>query len=95
MRSERYKMITEMIRNGSFNVIDRRRVGDTEYVSARILDSMFFQLTQEEVIDGINGYLGCNSLVTDFQVNAACCGSEFVELDITMKDVHRAKPSNP
>lgn len=92
MRSERYKMIQQLVDGNMFVVTDRVRYGDTVHVTARIINSMFFQLTQEEIVDGINGYMGCCNILTQFE--CVYRGGEFVDLEITMKDVQYAKSSS-
>lgn len=95
MRNERYKTITEMINNGGFIVVERHRVGDKDCVSVEIRDSMFFQLTGQEIMDGINGYIGSNKLLVSCEIDSSSERRDYVRLNITMKDTYRAKSSKP
>lgn len=90
MRSERYKTIQHMIATNTFIVTERNRCGSTEYITASIINPMFFQLTPEEVLDGIQGYLGSNDhLVTRYECTTR---GEWTELEITVERTDNASP---
>lgn len=61
MRSERFKVISDMIANGSFAVLDyQRQDKNTELVTAKTSKAILLQLTIEELADAVSGYMGSN-----------------------------------
>lgn len=93
MRTERFKTILQMVEDNTFQVVERHRIGDTEQLEVKILAAIFFQLTQEEVLDGINGYMGCKQCVTEVRWDEPVV-SEYAILHITMKDVNYVRPKS-
>lgn len=83
MRSERFKVISDMIANGSFAVLEyKRQDKHTELVTAKTSRAILLQLTLEELADAVSGYMGSNRKVTDTHIEPLADGECQVHIKV-------------